>query len=112
MMELIKLGIAAVVGLALLFGLVMPLVRGLLLKRAPAQASAVMLPPGAAPPALPPGVHGGLADDQVKLSTMAALPQLSSPPEYETPLQAAKVLVEQDPARAVQVLRSWLSSDG
>lgn len=111
-MEMIKLGIAAVVGLALLFGLVMPLVRGLLQKRAPASASAVMLPPGATPAALPPGAHGELADDQVRLSKVMALPQLSSPPEYETPLEAAKVLVEQDPARAVQVLRSWLSSDG
>ena len=81
MMELIKLGIAAVVGLALLFGLVMPLVRGLLLKRAPGSvpASAVMLPPGATPPALPPGAHGELADDQVKLSKGMALPQLTSP---------------------------------
>lgn len=107
--ELIKPGLGALIVLIVLFGIIRPLLR----RRASPQAVPMLEPPSGRV-ALPGKVSElKLAEDRVsvslpKLPTVAGLP---SPLEYEAPLQAAKVLVEQDPARALQVIRGWLAGD-
>jgi flagellar M-ring protein FliF len=94
---LLKQGLAVLVVLLLIFGVLRPVLRELASKgRMPAPA-----------PALP---QGALADDQLTLGggRQAALPKGQN---FETNLEAARSLAAQDPKRVAQVVRNWVTAE-
>ncbi len=114
-LELVKWGVVAVLSLAVLLLVVRPVLRRLL------PAPAVHAEGGAretagALPAPEEGVEG-LLEDQVEIG--GALENgrpkglLGSPAEQlEKRMDLARSLVAEDPKRAVQVIRNWLTSEG
>ncbi len=85
--------------LFLLFGVLRPVLRGLL-ARQPL-------------PAMPGGAAGalGMSEDRLSLSGGRAAPQLAGPANYEAQLSSAKSLASQDPKRAAQVVKNWVAND-
>lgn len=113
-MEAIKIAVGALATLAVLFVVVRPLVQGLLKRGelvAPASKAGALVPRKGSLPMSPGADEQTLAEDRVSLSKGPEIPALTGVPDYETPLIAAKAMVEEDPSRAVQVLRSWLAAD-
>jgi flagellar M-ring protein FliF len=118
-LELVKWAVVAVVALALLLLVVRPLLRRLL----PAPVATTRNGkngngPQESVPALPAGGdHGleGLLEDQVRISgtlengrpkTLA-----EADAELENRMNLARALVVEDPKRAVQVIKNWLTSE-
>jgi flagellar M-ring protein FliF len=59
------------------------------------------------------GAGGDLARDKVTLSGGGALPgQHSGLPNYEQHVAAARSVITQDPKRAAQVVKEWVTADG
>ncbi len=85
--------------LFLLFGVLRPVLRGLLARQAL--------------PAMPGGAAGalGMPEDRLSLSGGRAAPQLAGPVNYEAQLSSAKSLASQDPKRAAQVVKNWVAND-
>jgi flagellar M-ring protein FliF len=104
LLELVKLSLGALVLVAILFVVVRPLMWRALPQRRTGQAAAGELVPRTA---AFPGKPGEIAEDRVSLTRNLPAFELPHPPEYESPLLAAKTLVEQDPRRAVQVLTTY-----
>lgn len=118
-LELVKWGVVAVLALAILLLVVRPVMRRLLPPPVPAEAKNGKNGNGEATPALAaPGEEGmeGLLEDQVELS--GALENgrpaglLGNPAEQlEKRMDLARSLVADDPKRAVQIIRNWLTSE-
>lgn len=88
--------------LLLVLGVLRPVLRSLAEKGA---ASGGMLPAGGA---LPPG----MAEDRVSIGNQQN-PQLAAPPaSYEQQVTTARGMVQQDPKRVAQVVKTWVNSDG
>ncbi|HHM04473.1 MAG TPA: flagellar basal body M-ring protein FliF [Gammaproteobacteria bacterium] len=94
--------------LALLFGVLKPVLKNL--SQPPPEA--------AQPPLLTAGGEGAaagevLAEDQVSLGgAPGAGGQLPSPSQYEERLETVKTLAAEDPKRVAQVVKNWVSDDG
>ncbi|NOY62506.1 MAG: flagellar basal body M-ring protein FliF [Gammaproteobacteria bacterium] len=104
------LGIGLV--LFLIFGVLRPVLRDLAAKALPANQA--MLPAAVAGES---GVGGAeLAADQVSLGGASAQNQnqLEPPPpsQYETQLQDARAMAQQDPKRVAQVVKGWVADNG
>lgn len=115
-LELVKWVVMAVVVLVLVLVVVRPILRRLL--PAPVTASHGKNGSGQAMPALPAGEdHGleGLLEDQVKISGALengrpkSLAEANA--ELENHMMLARSLVVEDPKRAVQVIKNWLTSE-
>jgi len=114
-LELVKWGVVAILSLAVLLLVVRPVLRRLLTpakteagKRGEAQAAAALAAPEA-------GVEG-LLEDQVQISGALGNGQskalLGNPAEHlDQRMDLARSLVADDPKRAVQVIRNWLTSE-
>jgi flagellar M-ring protein FliF len=87
-----QLGAAGFV-LALFFGVLRPVLRGLL-ARTPLPAPA-----------------GAAADSRLGLAGPATAPALAAPGNYDNQLTSAKSLAAQDPKRAAQVVKNWVAND-
>ncbi len=90
-------GLAGLVVLFLIFGILRPVTRGLLAKQAASLAAAPVSEPTANRQAL--GGSGPVA-------------QLSGPGNYDAQLNSARSVSAQDPKRVAQVVKSWVASDG
>lgn len=89
-------GVAVLLVLALAFVVLRPIMRSLL---QPSRGGSLA--------ALAAGGNGDLARDRVTLSGGAA-----QPANYEQQVAAARSLVTQDPKRAAQIVKEWVSADG
>jgi flagellar M-ring protein FliF len=96
--DVFKQVLGAALVLALLFGIVRPMLRGVMANHA----------------GMPPGFVG----QQAGLVTAAGAPQAGGgmvnlpPPNYEEKVAAAKNITGTDPARVAQVVKQWVSTDG
>jgi len=116
-LELVKWGVVAVLALAILLLVVRPVMRRLLPPPVPVEAKNGKNGKngnGESTPALTgPGEEGieGLLEDQVQIS--GALENgLGNPVEQlEKRMDLARSLVADDPKRAVQIIRNWLTSE-
>ncbi|MDX1500542.1 MAG: flagellar basal-body MS-ring/collar protein FliF [Woeseiaceae bacterium] len=95
--DIIKQVVGAIFGIALLFGIVRPLVRNL-------------LAPGSADGAQFAGATQALAPAGMGSPAAAATPL--PPPSYQEKVAAAKNISGHDPARVAQVVKQWVSADG
>lgn len=97
--------LAAVVLLAIVFGFLRPMLK-LMIKGAPGEAKA--LEKGA--------LEEQLAEDQLSLTTEEKGEDLQtllgSEADYKMRLDFAKKMVEDDPKRVAQLIKTWLASDG
>jgi len=89
--------LAGLVVLFLIFGILRPVMRGLLAKQAATIAAAPAPDSAASRQAL--GGPGPVA-------------QLSGPGNYDAQLNAARSMSSQDPKRVAQVVKTWVASDG
>ena len=114
-LELVKWAVVAVVALALLLVVVRPVLRRLLAEPAAAKNSNGQKE---LTPALPAGEENGLEgllEDQVQISgalengRSKTLAEASA--ELENRMILARALVVEDPKRAVQVLKNWMTSE-
>ncbi len=96
--EVLKQVLGAAIALALLFGIVRPMLKSLTAAHAGMGAQL----PGQAPALAGAGAVGEIGD------AAAALP----PPKYEDKVSAAKNLTGQDPARVAQLVKQWVATDG
>jgi flagellar M-ring protein FliF len=94
--ELAKLGAGLIILLVLSLAVLRPLVRGLI---APARAALAAPAPAAA--------ERELAAPALR----AAAPGTAVAPPYEQQVSSARALVNQDPKRVAQVVRTWVASD-
>ncbi|HTW37410.1 MAG TPA: flagellar basal-body MS-ring/collar protein FliF [Steroidobacteraceae bacterium] len=97
--ELAKLGAGLIVLLVLALAVLRPLVRGLI---GPARAALAAPAPAAIEPQL-----AAPASRAVAASTTA----VATPAAYEQQVSSARALVNQDPKRVAQVVRTWVASD-
>ncbi len=95
---LLKQGLAVVVVLLLIFGVLRPVLRELASKGRVVPAPA---------PALP---QGALAEDQLTLGG-GGRQALPAGQNFETNLEAARTLAAQDPKRVAQVVRNWVTAE-
>ncbi len=58
------------------------------------------------------GDSAGLDGDRVSLSGAKGAPAIKLAPSFEQQIAAARTLVGQDPRRAAQVVKEWVSADG
>ncbi len=104
-MELVKLGTGLIVLLVLALAVLRPLVRTLI---GPARA-ALSASAGSA------GLGGSAAAGDAALAAPASRAVVAnaaqSPPAYEQQVSSARALVNQDPKRVAQVVRTWVASD-
>ncbi|TVR65169.1 MAG: flagellar basal body M-ring protein FliF [Candidatus Competibacteraceae bacterium] len=115
-LELVKWAVVAVIALALLL-VVRPLLRRLL--PAPVAASHGKIGRnGQTAPALPAGEENGLEgllEDQVQISGALENGRAKTPAELtaelENQMSLARLMVAEDPKRAVQVIKIWLSNE-
>ncbi len=89
--------LAGVVVLFLIFGILRPVIRGLLARQAATLAAGPAPEPAAIRQAL--GGPGPMA-------------QISGPGNYDAQLNAARTMSSQDPKRVAQVVKTWVASDG
>ena len=97
--DILKQVLGAALVLALLFGVIRPMLRNVM-----ASHAAVAPEMGGGAPAL--AAAGGTAD-QSFASGAAALPA----PNYDEKVAAAKNITGHDPARVAQVVKQWVSAD-
>ena len=97
--ELAKLVAGLIVVLVLVLSVLRPLVRALV---GPARA-ALNAPAARAALEAAPGAAAGAA--------AAAAPAVPAPPRYEQQVSNARALVNQDPKRVAQVVRTWVAAD-
>lgn len=97
--QAVRIAAIALVGLFALFGIVRPVMRTL------AEKAAMLPPPPPSPEALS-------AEQQLALPGGAGMARLPPPNAYETNLNSAKSLVQQDPKRVAQVVKQWIGEDG
>lgn len=93
-MPLLRHAVRQLVGLVLVLGVIFGLLRP--------TVKHLLIPPPQAVAALP----DGLTDDTDE--ALAVTPQLS----YEERLDAARSLVGEDPRRAARVVKDWVAEDG
>ncbi|MDA8362266.1 MAG: flagellar basal-body MS-ring/collar protein FliF [Gammaproteobacteria bacterium] len=94
-----KQGLAGLVVLFLIFGVLRPVTRGLLAKQAVAAAAA-------------PAAEQAAARQAQSLGGPGPMAQLSGPGNYDAQLNAARSMSAQDPKRVAQVVKTWVASDG
>jgi len=94
--DMVKLGIGAIVLLALSLGVLRPLIRGLV---SPLKAQLAAPRPAEAPKQIEIG-------PELKAAQQAAVQQ-----SYEQQIVQARALVSQDPRRVAQVVKSWVAED-
>ncbi len=101
-MELVKLGTGLIVLLVLALAVLRPLVRTLI-----GPARAALSAPGS------PGLSAPAASGDAALAAPAsrAVAANVQPPAYEQQVSSARALVNQDPKRVAQVVRTWVASD-
>jgi len=58
------------------------------------------------------GDAGDLDGDRVSLSGQGGAKAIKLAPSFEQQIAAARTLVGQDPRRAAQVVKDWVSADG
>jgi flagellar M-ring protein FliF len=103
--ELAKLGVAALVILAFMFGVVRPLLRSL---ATPPGALVVAGEAGA----MAAGGEDELAEDRVSIDEAAqATVKLPAPGAYEANLETVRRVVKDDPKLVASVIKSWIASD-
>lgn len=97
--DVLKQVAGAIAVLLLIFGVLKPTLRNLTEKGA------------AAPMMAGPGGDGSLGEDQVSIG---ARPQgsLPGPQQYEQQITTAKGMIQQDPKRVAQVVKTWVNEDG
>ncbi|MFQ5356688.1 MAG: flagellar M-ring protein FliF, partial [Mariprofundaceae bacterium] len=100
----VKQGFAGIVVLFLVFGVLRPVLRELVVKGETVNANQPRLHAQVA--------DGGLQNDQLSLSGAGGEPKIASPSNYETNLNNAQTLAAQDPKRVAQVVNNWVGSDG
>jgi flagellar M-ring protein FliF len=96
--QIARQGIAVLLVLVLAMVVLRPIMKTLL---APPARSAGALIGG--------GTPGDLARDKVTLSAGGGPPGL---PNYEQQVAAARSVITQDPKRAAQVVKEWVTTDG
>jgi flagellar M-ring protein FliF len=72
----------------------------------------LLAPPRTALARLEGGAAGDLARDKVTLSGGAGAGQNPALPNYEQHVAAARSVITQDPKRAAQVVKEWVTADG
>lgn len=103
-MDLGKLAVAALALLFIVFGVLRPILKRLVERgvASPTEPAIGRLTDGREP-----------EDDRLRLSQDARLPQLAAPAEPRvSPLDRAKTVVTEDPARVAQVVKAWVEADG
>ena len=114
MQELLRWMIAGLVALALILFVIRPLVRALVGRpgdddKALASTDGERLPPG--------GAHADAGDEQQRLtgpdveSGSIAQTATAAPDQSDDKVQAAREMVESDPALAANVIKNWLNED-
>lgn len=113
-LELVKWGVVAVLSLAILLLVVRPVLRRVLAPAAVDAKTAGQDVAGALPAPTEEGMEG-LLEDQVEISGALenGRPKLLVNPaeQLEQRMDLARSLVAEDPKRAVQVIRNWLTSE-
>jgi flagellar M-ring protein FliF len=114
-LELVKWAVIALVSLVALLLVVRPLARRLLsILETKASRSKEMSPVKAEQNTMAAEEEGleGLLEDQVQLSAPQATPQINgSTEQLDKSMELAKVLVAEDPKRAVQVIKKWIVNE-
>ena len=103
-MDLGKLAVAALALLFIVFGVLRPILKRLVERgvASPTEPAIGRLTDGREP-----------EDDRLRLSQDPRLPQLAAPAEPRvSPLDRAKTVVTEDPARVAQVVKAWVEADG
>lgn len=105
LMDLVKKGVGGLLVLALIFGVLKPVMKSL------AAPQALALAEGDT--AADQSEDDDIADDTVTLGQPAAAAAIGGPPgSYEQNLATANAAVEQDPKLVAQVVKNWVKADG
>ncbi len=100
--DVLKQAAGAIAVLLLIFGVLKPTLRSLTEK-------------GVAAPAMVtgPAAEGGVGEDQVSIGGPRNAGSLAAPQQqYEQQIAAAKGMIQQDPKRVAQVVKTWVNEDG
>lgn len=108
-MDLIKQGLGVLAALLLAFGLLRPMLRGLLRGDRQVEASPHPLPvPQGHPQARVDVTVAGLDDERGG----NALPGRGAPMNYEQKVGAAKRMASENPRQVAQIVKNWVAADG
>lgn len=114
LLELVKWAVIGLIAILVLFVVVRPLLRHLLSKSESGSAAPALTGSAAEGRLMSMQESGleGLLEDRVELSGQSGSP-LSDPVQLlDRRLKMAKALVAEDPKRAVQVIRNWMTKEG
>lgn len=106
-MDLIKQGLGVLAALLLAFGLLRPMLRGLLRADKSAADGARPLPG----PQQRSGIHETVAGE-VEVSGGKALPAAGGPLNYEQKIGAARRVASENPRQVAQIVKNWVAADG
>ncbi len=111
--DVLKMGLAALGVLLMVFGVLKPVMRRLAENSPPPTASTAMIPAGAGGEAMmAPAGMAGLNEAPMQLDQQQPQGQLPAPNNYEQQLSTVRTMVGQDPKRVAQVVKTWVGNDG
>jgi flagellar M-ring protein FliF len=108
MMDLIKQGVGILIALLIAFGLLRPMLKGLM--RAPEPLAALTGPMPTMSVRIADDEYQDERDEPVRLS--GSTPQLQQTMAYEQKIGLARKLVQENPKQVAQVVMNWVGDDG
>lgn len=114
LLELVKWAVIGLIAILVLFGVVRPLLRHLVFKSEPGSTATALTGPATEGGLMSLQDSGleGLLEDRVQLGGQSDSPLGDPIQVLDKRLKVAKALVAEDPKRAVQVIRNWISKEG